>query len=90
MDYIEGDIYDNEPKEGYLFEYPNPNSWNNIIIFSIITVKGIIVNENKTSLLGNINASHSYPPYKYPKRADKYIIIDIKLKINGYDWEDKF
>ena len=88
--YIEGAIWGGGSKEGYLVDDPDPNSRNTIIKFPVITVKGTIVQENKASLLGPTVASYSCPLYKYPKRTDKYIITDIKLKINGSDQDDKF
>ena len=88
--YIEGAIWGGGSKEGYLVDDPDPNSRNTIIKFPVITVKGVIVSDNKASLLGPTNASYSCPLYKYPKRTDKYIITDIKLKINGSDQDDKF
>jgi dynein heavy chain len=89
--YIEGAIWGGGSKEGYLADDPDPNSRNTIIKFPVITVKGTIVNENKgVNTLGPSNASYSCPLYKYPKRTDKYLITDIKLKINGSDQDDKF
>ena len=88
--YIEGAIWGGGTKEGYLADDPDPNSRNTIIKFPVITIKGVVVQENKASLLGPTVASYSCPLYKYPKRTDKYIITDIKLKINGSDQDDKF
>ena len=89
--YIEGAIWGGGSKEGYLDDDPNPNSRNTIIKFPVITVKGTIINENKAAnVLGPTNASYSCPLYKYPKRTDKYLITDIKLKISGGDRDDKF
>jgi dynein heavy chain len=86
--YIEGAIWGGGNKEGYLADDPDPNSRNTIIKFPVLTVRGTVVNDSKTNLLGPAAAFYNCPLYKYPKRTDKYIITDIKLKINGGDQQD--
>ena len=88
--YIESAIWGGGSKERYLVD--DPLKIQEILLLNslLLNVKGTIVSNNKASLLGPTNASYSCPLYKYPKRTDKYIIIDIKLKINGSDQDDKF
>ncbi len=65
-----------------------------ILIQIILLLNSLLLllnNENKAAnVLGPTNAFYSCPLYKYPKRTDKYLITDIKLKISGGDKDDKF
>ena len=48
------------------------------------------MSDNKARLLGPTNASYFCSFYKYPKRTDKYIINNIKFKIDVSDKDDKY
>ena len=88
--FIEGAIWGGG-KDGSLQDDPVQNSRNTIIKFPVINVRGTVVQDNKVAnQSGPSSAYYSCPLYKYPKRTDKYLITDIKLKINGSDQDDKY
>ena len=89
--FIEGAIWGGTGKEGSLQDDPVQNSRNTIIKFPVINVKGsVVLDSNKANTAGPTAASYSCPLYKYPKRTDKYLITDIKLRISGSDQDDKY
>lgn len=78
--FIEGAVWG-----GVLQDDPDVNSRTPIIKFPIINVIGGVVDSNKTQ-----TGTYPCPLYKYPKRTDKYHIIDVGLKISGNENSEKF
>jgi len=80
--YIEGALWN-----GSLLDDPDTNSRNTIILFPIILVTGDV--ESNKQLSSNV-FYYNCPVYKYPKRTDKYFIIDIMLRTASGDQDQKF
>lgn len=74
---LEGAIWN-----GALQDDPDVNSRTPIIKFPVIRVEGI-VEEQKAAVSMTQNQYYKCPLYKYPRRTDKYYIIEIGLKISG-------
>jgi len=74
--FLEGAIW----KES-LQDDKNTNSRTPIVKFPVIRVEGSIEETNKNILTSTTSQSYKCPLYKYPKRTDKYFIIEIGLKI---------
>lgn len=80
---LEGAIWN-----GTLQDDPDVNSRTPVIKFPVIRVEGI-VEEPKATLSMSQNQYYKCPLYKYPKRTDKYFIIEIGLRISG-DQDEKY
>ena len=74
--FLEGCIW----KDNSLKDDDNANSRTPITKFPVIRVEGIL--EDLTQKSGNNTPTYKCPLYKYPKRTDKYFIIEIGLKIS--------
>jgi len=70
---------------GVLQDDPDVNSRTPIIKFPVINCIGQITDNNKTQ-----SGVYPCPLYKYPRRTDKYHIIDVGLKISGNENSEKF
>jgi dynein heavy chain len=78
--FIEGAIWN-----ASLQDDPDVNSRTPIIKFPVINCVGQIVDNNKQQ-----TGLYPCPLYKYPKRTDKYHIIDVGLRISGNENSEKF
>ncbi len=83
--YLEGAIW---TSGGMLGDDNEANSRNTVTKFPVINCIGI-TEEIKTGA-GAQGSLYRCPVYKYPKRTDKYFIIEINLKCPGNDQDEKF
>lgn len=74
--FLEGAIWNSS-----LQDDPDVNSRTPIIKFPVTKVEGQIEDTNKNLLATSTNQYYKCPLYKYPKRTDKYFIMEINLKI---------
>jgi len=85
--FLEGANFNN-----YLQDDPNANSRTPIVRFPVLRIEGTL-EENQKSASQNITPTYKCPLYKYPRRTDKYFIMEIGLKISGSsggDQDEKF
>ena len=78
--YLEGAIW-----SGNLADDPDSNSRNTVSMFPCMGCIGYV--EEKTA---PTTQTYKCPVYKYLKRADKYFILEIPLKITGNDQNQGF
>jgi len=83
--FLEGAIWSHT---GMLADDPDQNSRNTVIKFPVINCIGIT--EEIKSGAGAQGSLYRCPVYKYPKRTDKYFIIEINLKCPGNDQDEKY
>ena len=81
--YLEGAIWN-----GSLQDDQDQNSRNTVIKFPVINCVGIT--EEIKQGTGGQGTYFRCPVYKYPKRTDKYFIIEINLKTMGTDQDEKY
>jgi len=83
--YIEGAIWS---PSGNLEDNVDQNSRDTVIKFPVINCIGIA--DDGKPVAGTQGQLYKCPVYKYPKRTDKYFIIEINLKTPGNDKDDKY
>ena len=81
--FIEGALW-----TGSLLDDPESNSRNTVNMFPVIVVVGEVETPNKAG--GSNTTFYKCPVYKYPKRTDKYFIIEIQLRTSSADQDQKF
>jgi dynein heavy chain len=83
--YLEGAIW---APSGNLEDNIDQNSRDTVTKFPVINCIGIA--DDGKPVAGTQGQIYKCPVYKYPKRTDKYFIIEINLKTPGNDKDDKF